>query len=343
MVGSHKRLTGIVKIVYVSLPSRKRCVWETWVLTDAIQAVKWRILVLSTGQGSWRTQAQVLDSALRALEAFVCAYQLLLKLFFEFEGVSSCLWKCHMYLYLEELWCSSLWAGWSWIAAVAVNSYELTPTRSGAGSRGSHGWVRGNPLAVPCCAWGAQHLQKGVTRGGGGVEGEGCGGSQQKLTSRKLFPLQPISGRSLLTYVFPFTLQYVCQRAIAPLTWTLLFMPSLFAHFNPVLFITAHPSPSLSSTSDSYFLICLVFSPFIFFCFPLLPPSEFPHHLSPLSWLLSSIFPPHPFSCSFFLRSHWAKGHPHTERDALFGVTSLSLISFLHIWGPRSIESPFFL
>lgn len=159
--------------------------------------------------------------------------------------------------------------------------------------------------------------------------------------SCKLFPLQPISGRSLLTYVFPFTLQYVCQRAIAPLTWTLLFMPSLFAHFNPVPFITAHPSPSLSSTSDSCFLICLVLSPFFYSCFHLFPPSEFAH-LSPPSWLCSSIFPLHPFSCSFFLCSHWAKGHCHIERDALFGVTSLSLIPFHHIWGPRSLESPFF-
>lgn len=111
----------------------------------------------------------------------------------------------------------------------------------------------------------------------GGVGGEGRGGSQQKLTSHKLFPLQPISGRSLLTYVFPFTLQYVCQRAIAPLTPTLLFMPSLFAHFNPVPFITAHPSPSLSSTSDSYFLICLGFSPFGVF----LPTSSLPLNSPP--------------------------------------------------------------
>lgn len=105
--------------------------------------------------------------------------------------------------------------------------------------------------------------------------GEGHGGSQQKLISHKLFPLQPISGHSLLTYVFPFTLQYVCQRAIAPLTPNLLFMPSLFAHFNPVPSITAHPSTSPSSASDSYFLICFGFLPFGAFSH-FLPPPQFP-------------------------------------------------------------------
>lgn len=154
----------------------------------------------------------------------VC-YQLLLKLFFffEFESAWSYVWKCHVYLYLEGLWCSSLWAGWSGVAAVAVNSCELAPTSSGTGWMRSRGWVQGSSLTVPCCMWKHEKgVQKGVTWGGGGMEGEGCDGSQQKLTSRKLFPLQPISGRSLLTYVFPFTLQYVCQRAIAPLTWILL-------------------------------------------------------------------------------------------------------------------------
>lgn len=150
------------KMVYVGLTSSKRCFWGIWVLTDAIQAVKWRILFLSPGQSSWRSQAQGLDLALRALDTFVCAYQLFLKLFFEFKSVWSYLWKCYVYLYLEELWCSSLWAGWSWVAAVAVNSYELTPTGSGAGWRCGHGWVQGSSLAVPCYMWGHWHLQKGL-------------------------------------------------------------------------------------------------------------------------------------------------------------------------------------
>lgn len=115
--------------------------------------------------------------------------------------------------------------------------------------------------------------------GVGGMEGEGSDSSQQKLISHKLLSLQPISGLSLLTYMFPFTLQYVCQRAIAPLTWTLLFMPSLFTHFSPAPFIAAHPSLSTSS-SDSYFLICLLFHLLFFvaisflslnFCSPSIP------------------------------------------------------------------------
>lgn len=125
-VGSGKSLTGIGKIIYVSLASTKRCFWGTWVLTDEIQAAKWRILVLSTGQSSWRTQARVLNSALRALDTFKCAYQLFLKLFFESKIVWSYLWKCDVYLCLEVLWGSSLWAWWSREAAVAVNSCELT-------------------------------------------------------------------------------------------------------------------------------------------------------------------------------------------------------------------------
>lgn len=126
MVGSGKSLTGVGKIIYVSLASTKRCFWGTWVLTDEIQAAKWRILVLSTGRSSWRTQARVLNSALRALETFMCAYQLFLKLFLESKVVRSYLWKCDVYLCLEELWRSSLWAWWSRVAAVAVNSCELT-------------------------------------------------------------------------------------------------------------------------------------------------------------------------------------------------------------------------
>lgn len=117
--------------------------------------------------------------------------------------------------------------------------------------------------------------------GVGGMEGEGSDSSQQKLISHKLLSLQPISGLSLLTYMFPFTLQYVCQRAIAPLTRTLLFMPSLFTHFSPAPFIAAHPSLSTSSSSsDSYFLICLLFHLLFFvaisflslnFCSPSIP------------------------------------------------------------------------
>lgn len=119
---------------------------------------------------------------------------------------------------------------------------------------------------------------------------------RQKHISHKLLPLQPISGRSLLTYVFPFTLQYVCQRAIAPLTRTLLFMPSLFTHFSPAPFIAAHPSLSTSSSSDSYFLICLLFLPLFFvaisflslnFCSPSIPPAlTASFSLSPLSIVL---------------------------------------------------------
>ena len=96
VVGLHKRLARIGKMGYVSLVSRKTCFWRTWVLTDEIQAVKWRILVLSTGQGPWRTQAQVLDSTLRPVETFVCAHQRFLKVFFEFKSVWSYLWKCHV-------------------------------------------------------------------------------------------------------------------------------------------------------------------------------------------------------------------------------------------------------
>lgn len=139
----------------------------------------------------------------------------------------------------------------------------------------------GAPLCqCPARSGGTSLCRKGVTWGGAGAGGEGCRGSWQKLVSRKLLPLQPISGLSLLTYVFPFTLQYVCQRAIAPLTRTLLFMPSLFTHFNPAPFITAHPSSSPSSTSNSYFFICLIFHPLFFvaisfsplnFCSPSIP------------------------------------------------------------------------
>lgn len=176
--------------------------------------------------------------------------------------------------------------------------------------------------------------------GGGWVRGEGHSGSQQKLISHKLFPLQPISGHSLLTYMFPFTLLYVCQRAIAPLTPTLLFMPSLFAHFNPVPSITAHPSSSLSSTSDSYFLICLgFFTLWGFFLTSSLPLNSPPS--VPSTWLFSSIFPPPSFSCSFFLCSQWNEGHSHVKKYALSGVIPLSLVQFHHIWGSRSLEFPF--
>lgn len=155
----------------------------------------------------------------------------------------------------------------------------------------------------------------------GGVEAEGSDGSQQKRISYKLLPLQPISGRSLLTYVFPFTLQYVCQRAIAPLTQILLFMPSLFTHFSPAPFIAAHPSFSTSFSSDSYFLICLLF--LLLF---LLPSPFFPwisaHHLSPLPWRLLSPFPLCPLSYFYFTRAE-AKGHPHVQRGVLFRATSV--------------------
>lgn len=139
--------------------------------------------------------------------------------------------------------------------------------------------------------------------GVGGMEGEGSDSSQQKLISHKLLSLQPISGLSLLTYMFPFTLQYVCQRAIAPLTRTLLFMPSLFTHFSPAPFIAAHPSLSTSS-SDSYFLICLLFHLLFFvaisflslnFCSPSIPSALM------ASFSLSSLF-----IVLFLLHSCWS-------------------------------------
>lgn len=266
----------------------------------------------------------------------MCASQLFLKLFFGFKSAKPAVkmspvltpWGAAMKLTLT----------WGKLGS-SCSCEEL-----GAYPQQQQCWVEVQPWA-----WGAQRQSPAVPRGvsicrkewsgGGRGGGEGLCGSQQKLTSHKLFPLQPISGHSLLTYVFPFTLQYVCQRAIAPLTPALLFVPSLFAHFNPVPFITAHPSPSLPSTSDSYFLICLGFSPFGFFLH-FLPPSEFPT-ICPLHLTVLSHLSPHSFSCSFFLCSQWTKGHSHMEKDAFSGVIPLSLVPFHHIWSSRSLEFPF--
>lgn len=265
----------------------------------------------------------MLSSALIAWETFMCAYRLFLKLFFGFKGVQSYLWKCHVFFHFEELRWSWRWPEWSQAAAAALKSWELTPTSSSVGQSCSPGWVWGTHrqcLAVPRSV----SICRKEWFGGGGVRGEGRGGSQQKLTSYELFPLQPISGHSLLTYVFPFTLQYVCQRAIAPLTPTLLFMPSLFAHFNPVPSITAHPSPSLSSISDSYFLICLGFLPFGFF--PPLPPSLWiPHHLFP------------PLDCSLpsflFILSLVLFSFGHSGIKAIFTWKKMHFLgSYLCLW-----------